>query len=302
MDHDRAVTERYSAAAQAAEPGLCCPVAYDPHYLAVIPPEVLDRDYGCGDPVSHVRPGERVLDLGSGTGKVCFIAAQIAGPAGSVLGVDLNEDMLAVARTAQSEVARGLGYGNVTFARARIEDLALDLEFLDRHLARHPVRCYRELAQLEELCGRLRRDSPLVPDGSVDVVISNCVLNLVSPSRKPAMFAEIGRVLRPGGRAVISDIVSDVDVPAVLRDDPVLWSGCYSGAMREDRFLDGLTQAGLTGLTVLKRDAQPWNTVAGVEFRSITVASHKPSQPGACEPGACEPGACEPGGCEPGGC
>lgn len=304
MDHDRAVTERYSAAAQAAEPGLCCPVAYDPHYLTVIPPEVLDRDYGCGDPVSHVRPGDQVLDLGSGAGKVCFIAAQIAGPAGSVLGVDLNEDMLAVARAAQSEVAQRLGYGNVTFARARIEDLALDLEFLDRHLARHPVRCCRELAQLEDLCGRLRRDSPLVPDGSVDVVISNCVLNLVSPSRKPAMFAEIGRVLRHGGGAVISDIVTNVDVPAVLRDDPGLWSGCYSGAMREDRFLDGLTHAGLTGLTVLKRDVQPWHTVADVEFRSITVASHKPPQPkaavrqvrvpahAACAPvGATSPGA-----------
>jgi arsenite methyltransferase len=299
MDHDRAVAERYSAAARAAEPGLCCPVAYDPRYLEVIPPEVLDRDYGCGDPVSHVRPGERVLDLGSGTGKVCFVAAQIVGPDGSVLGVDLNEDMLAVARTARPEVARRLGYGNVTFARARIEDLALDVDFLDRHLARHPVRCYHELAQLEELSGRLRRDSPLVPDASVDVVISNCVLNLVTPSRKPAMFAEISRVLRPGGRAVISDIVSDVDVPAALRDDPNLWSGCYSGAMREDLFLDGLARAGLTGLTILERDERPWHTVAGVEFRSITVASHKPSKHGASEPGMCEPGTCEPGACEP---
>nr|WP_307837736.1 methyltransferase domain-containing protein [Plantactinospora endophytica] len=237
---------------------------------------MLEKDYGCGDPVSYLQPGERALDLGSGAGKVCFIAAQIVGPSGTVIGVDLNDDMLAVARRAQPEVTRRLGYGNVSFAKARIEDLALDLEFLDRHLDRHPVRCHDDLVRLDELADRLRRDSPLIPDGSVDVVISNCVLNLVAPQRKQDMFAEIARVLRPGGRAVISDIVSDIDVPTAMQADPHLWSGCYSGALQEERFLDGFTRAGLTGLTILKREARPWETVGDVEFRSVTVAAYKP--------------------------
>jgi arsenite methyltransferase len=276
VDVLRAVEERYGAAAKEAEPGLCCPVDYDPRYLTVIPPEVLERDYGCGDPVSHVRPGEHVLDLGSGGGKVCFVAAQIVGPEGSVLGVDLSDDMLALARTAQPVVARRLGYGNVTFAKARIEDLALDLEFVDRHLTRHPVACQRDLARLEDLTDRLRRDSPLVPSGSIDVVISNCVLNLVATARKDDMFAELARVLRPGGRAVISDIVSDIDVPTAMREDPELWSGCYSGAIQEQRFLDGFRQAGLVGIRVVKREARSWETVGDVEFRSVTVEAYKP--------------------------
>lgn len=279
MDVLRVVEERYTAAARRAEPGLCCPVDYDPRYLAVIPPEVLERDYGCGDPVSHVRPGEHVLDLGAGGGKVCFIAAQIVGPSGSVLGVDLNDDMLALARSAQRVVAGRLQYNNVTFAKARIEDLALDLEFVDRHLARHPVTCHRDLARLDDLTDRLRRDSPLVPTGSIDVVISNCVLNLVATVRKDHMFAELARVLRPGGRAVISDIVSDIDVPAAMREDPELWSGCYSGAIQEQRFLDGFRGAGLVGIRLVKREARSWETVEDVEFRSVTVEAYKPLAP-----------------------
>jgi ubiquinone/menaquinone biosynthesis C-methylase UbiE len=278
MDMERAVGRRYSAAAHVVEPGLCCPVDYDPQYLEVIPREVLEVDYGCGNPVSHVRPGERVLDLGSGAGKVCFIAAQIIGPTGSVLGVDINDDMLAVARNARAEVARRLGYSNVTFVKARIEDLALDLDFLDSRLARHPVRSYNELANVEALSDQLRNDSPLVPDNSIDVVISNCVLNLVTQRRKQAMFSEIARVLRPGGRVVVSDIVSDIDVPAAMQADPDLWSGCYSGALREELFLQSFSRVGLDGLTVLTRQMQPWQTVGEVEFRSITVVAYKPGE------------------------
>jgi arsenite methyltransferase len=276
---DRAVRDRYSAASQEFEPGLCCPVDYDPQYLRVIPQDVLERDYGCGDPVSHVRPGERVLDLGSGAGKVCFIAAQIVGATGSVIGIDINEDMLALARSARATVAAALGYGNVEFVKGRIEDLALDLEFLDRHLARHPVASNTALDDLAELADRMRRDSPLIPDASVDVVISNCVLNLVATQRKRTMFTELARVLRPGGRAVISDIVADLDVPQAMRADPQLWSGCYSGAMREEEFLDAFLQAGLTGLRVLKREDRPWETVGEVTFRSVTVEAHKPAAP-----------------------
>jgi len=273
---ERAVSERYSAAAVRTEPGLCCPVDYDPRYLEVIPKDVLERDYGCGDPVRYVREGESVLDLGSGAGKVCFIAAQIVGRHGQVLGVDVNDDMLALARAASREIADRIGYRNVTFAKARIEDLALDVEFVDRHLRRHPVTSVRDLADLEELAEQLRRDSPLVPDASVDVVISNCVLNLVATDRKRSMFTELARVLRPGGRAVISDIVSSVEVPEALRGDAHLWSGCYSGAMEEEHFLDAFRRAGLVGVRVLKREDRPWETVADVQFRSVTVEAFKP--------------------------
>jgi arsenite methyltransferase len=247
MDLDAAVRERYSAAAREREPGLCCPVEMDPALLRVIPQAVLERDYGCGDPVSHVRPGETVLDLGCGGGKVCFIAAQVTGKAGRVIGVDVNDEMLALARSAQPEVAGHLGYANVEFRRGRIEDLRLDLD-----------------------------GEPLIADSAIDSVISNCVLNLVLPGAKQRMFAEIARVLRPGGRAVISDIVADRDVPGELASDPDLWSGCYSGALREDRFVHAFAAAGLTDVTVIKRDDGPWETINGVGFRSITVSARRP--------------------------
>ena len=88
------VSERYGAAAQAVEEALCCPVDYDPKFLKIIPQEVLDRDYGCGDPSRYVKEGETVLDLGAGGGKICFIASQIVGPKGRVIGVDMTDEML----------------------------------------------------------------------------------------------------------------------------------------------------------------------------------------------------------------
>jgi SAM-dependent methyltransferase len=95
---ESATRERYAAAAAETEPALCCPVDYDPEYLKAIPAEVIEKDYGCGDPSKHLRPGETVLDLGSGTGKICFIASQVVGPEGKVIGVDMTDDMLEVAR------------------------------------------------------------------------------------------------------------------------------------------------------------------------------------------------------------
>lgn len=94
------VRRRYSDAAKRREEALCCPVEYDARYLAVIPPEVLERDYGCGDPSRYVQPGDHVLDLGSGAGKLCFIAAQATGKEGRVVGIDMNDEMLALARRA----------------------------------------------------------------------------------------------------------------------------------------------------------------------------------------------------------
>lgn len=275
---EAAVGMRYSAGAQAVEAALCCPVDYDPRYLEVIPAEVLDRDYGCGDPSAYLAPGETVLDLGSGGGKICFIAAQVVGASGHVIGVDVNDDMLALARGAAPVVSDRVGYTNVEFRRGRIQDLALDLDAVDAWLKDNPVSDVASLGACEAEQQRLRVEAPLVAGGSVDAVVSNCVLNLVATEHKTAMFDEIFRVLRRGGRAIISDIVSAVDVPEHLRADPELWSGCISGAFQEEAFLAAFERAGFYGVHLVKRDSAPWQVVEGIEFRSVTVVAYKGKQ------------------------
>jgi len=276
-----AVRARYAAGAETQVPELCCPVDYDASLLKVLPQEILDRDYGCGDPSRFVREGERVLDLGSGGGKICYMASQLVGPKGSVLGVDATDAMLALARTHRASIGARVGWQNVQFQKGHIQDLALDLERLEAWLAAHPVRDLAGLEALERERARLRRDEPLVPDGSIDLVLSNCVLNLVDPADKPRMFREIHRVLRRGGRCAISDIVSDEDVPAALQEDPALWTGCISGALREDRFLAAFEEAGLYGVECVAYQSEPWAVVEGIEFRSMTVIAHKGKE-GAC--------------------
>jgi len=275
------VKTRYAEGAATTVPQLCCPVDYDPTYLEVIPDEVVERDYGCGDPSRWLVPGETVLDLGSGTGKICFIAAQVVGKEGRVLGVDMTDDMLEVARRNAPLVAERIGYSNVTFLKGRIEDLALDREALDARLREHPVSSEEDLANIEAWCTTERAQRPLVADDSVDVVVSNCVLNLVDPARKRLLFDEIFRVLKRGGRAIISDIVSDENIPAHLAADPELWSGCISGAFQEDAFLKAFVDAGFYGIEVMSRGVDPWHVVEGLEFRSVTVRAWKGKQ-GAC--------------------
>lgn len=277
-DVEQAVAERYSAGAQAVEAALCCPVDYDPRFLEVIPQEVLDRDYGCGDPSQHLGAGETVLDLGSGGGKIAFIASQVIGESGRVIGVDINDEMLALAESAKPKVADAIGYSNVEFRKGRIQDMRLDVAATEKWLAANPVTDLASLQAFEAETARQRLESPLVPDASVDAVVSNCVLNLVATDLKGELFAEIFRVLRKGGRAIISDIVSDVEVPEHLQADPELWSGCISGAFQEEAFLKAFEDAGFYGVTLEKRDSAPWQVVEGIEFRSVTVVAYKGKQ------------------------
>ncbi len=276
LNVEAAVRERYSAAAGQSEAALCCPVSYDRRFLEVIPPEILERDYGCGDPSQHVCRGETVLDLGSGGGKICYIAAQVVGPNGRVIGIDCNEEMLSLARKHQRAIGDQLGYHTVEFRKGQIQDLRLDLEQLEKHLAEQPVRSSSDWLRAAEHAQSLRQSAPLVADASVDVVVSNCVLNLVRNEDRQQLFGEIFRVLKPGGRAVISDIAASDDVPPELQADARLWSGCISGAFREDRFLAAFEAAGFHGVEILERQAEPWQTISHWEFRSLTVRAFKP--------------------------
>jgi arsenite methyltransferase len=272
---EAAVRERYSDAARRTEAALCCPVEYDERYLEIIPTEVLERDYGCGDPSRHLTPGDVVLDLGSGGGKICFIAAQIVGAAGRVIGVDCNDEMLELARQHQPTVARRLGFDNIEFRKGRIQDLQLNLGLLDEYLRQHPATNGDDWLRVTEHADLLRKTQPLVAEGSVDVIVSNCVLNLVREGDRRSLFSELFRVLKRGGRAVISDIVADEDVPEPMQRDPKLWSGCISGAFREDRFLEAFEEAGFYGIELLDRQSGPWAVVEGIEFRSVTVRAWK---------------------------
>ena len=275
---ESATRDRYAAAAHAPEAALCCPVDYDPQFLKVIPAEVIEKDYGCGDPSKHLHSGETVLDLGSGTGKICFIAAQVVGPGGKVIGVDMTDDMLEVANRNAPIVAERIGFANVEFRKGRIQDLGLDLNLLDHELKKNPISDVASYLAADAIAADLRVKQPLIPSESIDVVVSNCVLNLVETPLKRQLFEEIFRVLKKGGRAVISDIVSDEEVPEHLQNDAYLWSGCVSGAYTEEGFLKAFEDAGFHGIEILKRDDAPWQTVEGIEFRSVTIQAWKGKQ------------------------
>ena len=275
LNVEKAVRERYEKGAQLQEAALCCPVEYDTKYLEIVPKEIIERDYGCGDPSRYVQPGETVLDLGSGTGKICYIVSQMVGEQGKVIGVDMNEEMLGLARSYQKEVGDKVGYHNVDFRRGKIQDLRLNLDKADLYLKENPVNNASDLLRYEEYIQEQKTSHPLLEDNSIDLVVSNCVLNLVSDVDKKQLFSEIHRVLKKGGRVAISDIVSDEDVPEHMKNDPDLWSGCISGAFREDEFLQTFADAGFYGIEIVKRDEQPWQTVEGIEFRSLTLTAYK---------------------------
>ena len=278
FDVETAVRERYGAASQEKEAALCCPVEYDPRYLKVLPDEIIERDYGCGDPSTFVKTGETVLDLGSGGGKICYIASQIVGKSGKVIGVDTNTEMLALANKYRDEMAQKIGYGNTEFCYGKIQDLKLDLSLVDEYLEKNPIKTADDFFAYEAFVTKSKAEKPLIESTSVDVILSNCVLNLVKPEYKEQMFDEMFRVLKKGGRVAISDIVSDEDVPEHLQNDAELWSGCISGAFREDLFLEAFERAGFYGMEIVKRDEKPWRVVEGIEFRSVTVVAYKGKQ------------------------
>jgi 7,8-dihydro-6-hydroxymethylpterin dimethyltransferase len=231
-----AVRTFYGQAADEPQEALCCPTKPDAEDLAHIPAEVVERFYGCGSPVSAAapQPGEALVDLGSGAGIDCFIASRRVGPTGRVVGVDMTDRMLGVARESHPKVAAALGYDNVEFREGFLERIPLD-------------------------------------DRSVDIVTSNCVINL-SPD-KPAVFREVWRVLRDHGRAVIADIVADTEVPPAMRADGQLWGECISGALSEEAFLAAFERAGFYGVTLLKKTF--WREVEGTQFFSVTVRGFK---------------------------
>lgn len=232
----KSVHEFYAAAANEPQRELCCPTSYNPADLSHIPQEVLDISYGCGSPVTlaGIERGESVLDLGSGGGVDCFIAAKMVCETGRVIGIDMTDEMLNTANTSREIVARNLGFNNVRFIKGFLEEI------------------------------------PLSGD-SVNLVTSNCVINLSTQKKK--IFQEIFRVLRAGGRFVISDIVSDREVSLRMKQDKKLWGSCISGAITEAEFFQTIKTIGFYGLEVVNR--YPYKEVDGFNFYSITVRAYK---------------------------
>ena len=273
---EAAVLERYSEGAQEKQEALCCPVDYDASLLKLLPEEIIEKDYGCGDPSRYVRKGDVVLDLGSGSGKICYMAAQLIGEAGQVIGVDMNDDMLALARKYQAEMAAKLGSDRVRFVKGQIQDLALDVDAMESWLAQNPVKDATGLVAFEQWKQKQKQERPLIQDNSVDLVISNCVLNLVDDAKKRSLVEEIYRVVKPGARIAISDIVSDELIPQHLKDDKTLWSGCISGAFQEQEMIAMFLDVGFQSVSFDKWSAEPWQVVEDIEFRSLTLTAVKP--------------------------
>lgn len=217
----QAVRERYSQIAGGNKSGGCCGsplpetavskgIGYQAEELSAVPEEA-NLGLGCGAPIGFLEPaaGETVLDLGSGAGLDCFLAAQGVGPTGQVIGVDMTPEMLQRARAGAAQH----GFAQVEFREGRLEALP-------------------------------------VADASVDAVTSNCVINLV-PDKK-AVFQEVARVLKPGGRLVISDIVLDGKLPESVEKDIYAYVGCVSGAAQRADYFSLLAEAGLGEIAILR--------------------------------------------------
>jgi MoaA/NifB/PqqE/SkfB family radical SAM enzyme/ubiquinone/menaquinone biosynthesis C-methylase UbiE len=236
-DSRAAVREFYQDAAQTTKEDILNPVCYPEEFISHIPEEARLRSYGCGSPVLEARlaPGETVLDLGCGTGVECFIASRLVGPAGQVVGVDMLPVMLGRASRGAVGVADHLGYDNLTFKLGFLEDLPL-------------------------------------PKASVDVILSNCVINL--SSHKRCTFREALRVLKPGGRLVVSDVVTPSEPDPAIKNDDTLRGECIAGALTEKHLFALLEETGFSAMRVLKRF--PYRVVQGHPFFSLTFEAVKP--------------------------
>ena len=211
------VRDKYAEAARrAAGCGDACgcgdPITsnlYAGHELTELPPEAVAASLGCGNPtaLAELRAGETVLDLGSGGGIDVLLSARRVGPSGKAYGLDMTDEMLALARENQ----RKAGVENAAFLKGEIEAIPL-------------------------------------PDASVDVIVSNCVINLSGD--KDRVFAEAYRVLRPGGRFAVSDVVVRGAVPAEIRRSVELWIGCVAGALEEADYAAGLARAGFADIEI----------------------------------------------------
>lgn len=215
--------------------------------------EVLDRFYGCGSPLPPALDGMTVLDLGCGSGRDVYLLAQLVGAEGRVIGIDMTDEQLDVARRHQEWHARRFGFANVEFRQGYIEDLA----------------------------------AAGVEDASVDVVVSNCVLNL-SPD-KSRVLAGIFRVLKPGGELYFSDVFADRRIPPALARDPLLLGECLGGALYVEDFRRLLARAGCNDGRVVSaaplsiRNPQVERQLGFVGFRSRTIRAFKLELEDRCE-------------------
>jgi arsenite methyltransferase len=279
MELKEAVKEKYGQAALraktggssccgagAALDGCCDPITsnlYDALQTAALPEEAVLASLGCGNPtaLAQLNPGETVLDLGSGGGIDVLLSARRVGPAGKAYGLDMTDEMLALARENQ----RKAGAQNVEFLKGEIEHIPL-------------------------------------PDESVDVVISNCVINLSAD--KGQVLREAFRVLKPGGRLAVSDVVTRGDVPAEVRQNMLLWVGCIAGALQDAEYVSKLAAAGFEGIDIEPtrvysvEDARVFLSDQGVDvdamasavegkFISAFIRARKPAS--CCAPGCCAP-------------
>jgi len=233
----RIVKAFYHDAALEDKEDILNPVCYEEALLSHIPEALRFRGYGCGSPIreADLKAGETMLDLGSGRGVECFIASKLVGKNGRVIGVDMLPSMLRIAQEGAKEVAQNLGYDNVSFYQGYLEALPLE-------------------------------------NAVIDVVTSNCVLNLSTHKRK--LFAQIFRVLKEGGRLVVSDVVCDEEPSAGIKNDAKLGGECIAGALSQTHLLGLLAESGFTDIRLLKRFF--YREVQGHTFYSLTFEAIKP--------------------------